>query len=281
MSFPVTLTSANYINNNTYRVNLSSTYDLSNYSVAVGQCFLYYSWFNINSVPLNNNKFTLSIPRNGGTDTLNITIPDGSYNIEDLNNFLEYTLYNAGYYITETASGLITYYASFNLSPTDYKIQFNTINLPISLPAGFTSGGMTFPASANQNYQLTVLSTNDFKDIIGFYAGTYPPAPTNVGNYTKSSDYTPNVSPVSSVQMRLSCVYNPLSFNSQLLHIFTNRDSAIGEIIDASPNYEQFVPCIGSHKELTLQFYDQNGNVLNLLDPNVTIKLIFKKNSVT
>lgn len=277
MSFPIIINSTNYVNSNTYKVSLSSTIDLNNYEVAIGQCLVYYSWYNINSNPLNNNKFTLTIPKNGGSDTLNIVIPDGAYNISDLNNFLQYTLIQGGYYITNNTTGVNTYYASFSISPTSYAVQFNTTPLPTSLPSGYTSGGMTFPASSNQHYQLTVLSTNNFKDIIGFNPGTYPTNPTNTGVQTKSSDYTPNVNPISAVTMRLSCVYNPLSSNSQLIHVFTNKGSNVGEIIDGSPNYEQYVPCIGSHREITLTFFDQLGNILNILDKNLTVKLVFRE----
>lgn len=278
MSFPIVVNSTNWVSGNTYKVQLSSTIDLNDYAVSVGQAFVYYSWYNINAAPLNNNKFTLTIPKNGGSDTLNIVIPDGAYNIDDLNNFLQYTLIQGGYFIYNTTSLVNTYYASFSISPTSYAVQFNTTPMPTSLPAGYTSGGMTFPASANQHYQLTVLSTNNFDDIIGFNAGTYPTSATNAGTQTKSSDYTPNVNPISAVQMRLSCIYNPFSSNSQLLHVFTNRGTSIGEVIDASPNYEQFVPCIGAHREITLSFYDQNGYILNILDKNLTIKLVFRKN---
>jgi len=277
MSFPVVINSTNYVNNNTFKTSLATTTDLNEYEVAVGQMFLYYSWYNINAIPLNNNKYTLTIPRNGGSDTLNVTIPDGAYNISDLNNQLQYQLIQGGYYITNNSSGINTYYASFVLNSTSYAVNFITTPLPTSLPAGYTSGGMTFPASSNQHYQLTILSTNNFCNIIGFNAGTYPASATNTGTQTKSSDYIPNVNPISSIQMRLSCVYNPLSSNSQLIHIFTNKGSRVGEIIDASPNYEQFISCIGQHKELTIQFFDQNGYVLNLLDKNLIIKLLFRK----
>lgn len=277
MSFPVILNSGNYVSANTYKVNLSSTIDLSNFECSLGNMNLYYSWYSINAYPLNNNQFTLTIPRSGGSDTLNITIPDGAYNITDLNSYLQYRLIQGGYYLTNTTSGQNLYYASFQISPTSYAVQFITNPMPTSLPAGYTSGGMTFSASANQHYQLTVLSTNNFKDIIGFNAGTYPSAPTNVGIQTKSSDYAPNVNPVSSVQMRLSCLYNPFSSNSQLLHVFSNKGQVFGSLIDASPNYESYVPCIGSHKELTISFFDQNGYILNILDRNLIIKLNFRK----
>lgn len=280
MSFPIVINSTNWTSANTYKVALATNFNLNDYEVGVGQAFIYYSWYNINSYPLNNNKFTLTIPRNGGSDTLNITIPDGAYNISDLNNFLQYTLIQSGYYITSTSTGLNTYYAAFSVNPTSYKIDFTTTPLPTSLPAGFTSGGMTFPGAINQHYQITILSDNNFKDIIGFNSGIYPTVPTNIGVQTKSSDYIPNVNPISSVQMRLSCVSNPFSSNNTLIHTFTVAGSSIGQIANVSPSFEQYVPCQGSHRELTLSFYDQLGNVLNILDKNNLIKLIFRKKAI-
>ena len=277
MSFPIIINNTNWINNNTYKVQLSSTLDLNDFGVSVGQAFIYYSWYNINQNPLNNNSFVLTIPTSGASTVNTIVIPDGAYNISDLNNYLQYWLIANGYYITNNTTGLNTYYASFSISPTSYAVQFNTTPMPTSLPSGYTSGGMTFPGGSNQHYQLTVASTNNFKDIIGFNAGIYPTVPTNTGTQTKNSDYTPNVNPISAVQMRLSCVYNPFSSNSQLVHVFMNKGSNIGEIIDASPIELQYVPCIGAHRELTLTFYDQNGYILNILDKNLTIKLVFKK----
>ena len=277
MSFPVLVDSNAYVSANTYKISLATTVDLNQFEVSVGQAFVYYSWYNINASPLNNNSFTLTIPTSGASTVNILTIPDGAYNITDLNNYLQYWFIQNGYYITNTVSGVNTYYANFVLSPTSYSVQFNTTPLPTSLPVGYTSGGMTFPAAANQHIQLTISATNNFKDIVGYNAGTYPTVPTNVGVQTKSSDYTPNVNPISAVQIRLSCAYNQMSSNSQLIHVFTNGGNSIGEIIDASPSYEQFVPCIGSHRELTLTFFDQNGRILNILDKNLLIKLVFRK----
>ena len=277
MSFPVLVDGTANVSSNSFKFNLSTTVDLNEFEVAVGQAFLYYSWYNINAAPLNNNKFTLTIPTSGSSTVNAIVIPDGAYQIDDLNNYLQYWFIQNGYYLTNNTTGLNTYYASFSISPTSYAVQFNTTPLPTSLPAGYTSGGMTFPASANQHMQITIASTNNFKDIIGFSPGIYPAVPTNTGSKTKASDYAPNVNPVSSIQVRLSCVYNPMSSNSQLLHVFTNKGVKIGAIIDASPSYEQYVPCIGSHREITLSFYDQSGYILNILDKNILFKLVFRK----
>lgn len=277
MSFPIVINSSNFVTQNTYKINLSTTVDLNDYECSLGNMQVYHSWYNINSFPLNNNQFALTIPKNGGSDTLAIIIPDGAYNISDLNNYLQYRLIQGGYYLTNSSTGSNLFYATFQISPTSYAVQFITYPLPTSLPVGYVSGGMTFPAVANQHYQITINSTSNFRDIIGFNPGTYPSVPTNVGTQTKSSDYTPNVNPISAVQVRLSCLYNPFSSNNQLLHVFTNQGAKIGEQIDASPNYESYVPCNGSHKELTISFYDQSGYILNILDKNLIIKLNFRK----
>lgn len=279
--FPVLISSVNRQSANTYKLSLPNTTDLNDFHVSVGQAYIYYSWYNINSFPLNNNQFTLIVP---GIANQVVIIPDGAYNISDLNNFLQFYFISQGLFITNTTTGQNTYYAAFTISPTSYQVQLTTYVIPAVLPAGYTSGGanMTaaFAASAGlRHMQFTIAnSPNAFKDIIGFNAGTYPTLPTgNPAVFTKSSDYTPNVNPINAVQMRLSCAYNEFSSNTTLIHVFTNKDASIGEQIDASPSELQFVPCIGSHKDIFLSFYDQAGNVLNILDPNLVIKLIFQK----
>lgn len=279
MSFPILINSTNKVNNNTFEVQLSTSIDLNDYSVSIGSAYLYYSWYNINSYPLNNNVFQLRVPTSTTPLNLTLTIPDGAYNISDLNNYLQYYLISQGLYLTNIADGTNRYYCSFALSPTSYAVQFTTLPLETSLPAGFISSGMTFPATANQHYQLTILSTNDFKDIIGFNAGIYPALPTNVGVQTKSSDNIPNVNPINAIQMRLNCVYNAFSTNTQFIHLFNNGDSSIGQIINASPIQLQYVKCQGQHKNIILTLFDQLGNPLNMLDSNIVVKIIFKKNN--
>jgi hypothetical protein len=278
--FPVLISSENRRSANTYALSLPNTVDLNNFAVAVGNAYVYYSWYNINSYPLNNNQFTLIIP---GMANQTITIPDGAYNIQDLNNYLQYWFIQNGLYITNNTTGLNTYYGSFTISPTSYAVQWQTTVIQASLPSGFTSGGTNMTnaftnSGGLKHMQIVISSSNDFKDIIGFNAGTYPTSATgNPATFTKNSDYTPNVNPINAIQMRLSCAYNTFSSNTTLIHVFTNRDAAVGEQIDASPQELQFVPCIGSHKEIILTFYDQAGRILNILDPNLVIKLIFKQ----
>ena len=278
MSFPVTIDSTNYSSPSVFKVNLANTTDLSPFDVSVGSALIPYSWDSINASPLNNNKFQLTIPTSGASVVTTITIPDGAYQVSDLNSYLQWWFIANGYYLVNSTTGVNTYYAAFVVSATSYSVQFITTPLPTSLPAGYTSGGMTFPAGANQHIQITMLAASNFNLIVGYtQSGTYPTLPTNVGVQTKNSDFAPIVNPISAVQMRLSCVSTPFSDNNQLIHLFGKGDTTFGSQIDASPPFNQPVPCNGSHRELTLSFFDQYGSFLNMRDRDIKIKLLFTR----
>lgn len=278
MSFPVSIDSTHYSSTGTFKVNLSNTTDLSPFDVSIGKALIPYSWDSINASPLNNNRFQLTIPTSGSSVVTTITIPDGAYQVSDLNNYLQYWFIANGYYLVNSTTNINTYYAAFVVGATSYDVQFITTPLPTSLPAGYTSGGMTFPAAANQHIQITMLAGSNFNKIVGYtQSGTYPTVPTNAGVQTKNSDFAPIVNPISAVQMRLSCVSTPFSNNNQLIHIFSNGETAFGGQIDASPDYYQPVPCNGSHRELVLSFVDQYGAPINIHDPDIKVKLMFTR----
>lgn len=297
MSFPLVINSTHRVSNNTYTVSLASNTDLNKYDVAIGNGFVYYSWYNI-SAAQGNNSFQLVIPNSGTTTTVTYTIPDGSYNISTLNTWLEQQLESDHYYLryagdaSNVTTGAIRqpniYPCKFQVNPATYSIQFISLGLPrtadLVAPTfnGYVSGGFTLPTSANKSAQLIVSSSNTFGAIIGYAAGTFGSGTVTTGSSAIiESTLIPNVNPISSVEMRLSCVSNIISQNSQLLHVFTNKDARLGEIIDISPVELSFIPCVGQHRNLTLSFYDQTGRVLNMLDSNIVIKLVFKSKNIS
>lgn len=296
MSFPLVINSTHRVSNNTYTVSLASNTDLNKYDVAIGSGYIYYSWYNI-SAALNNNSFQLIIPNSGTTTTVTYTIPDGAYNISTLNTWLEQQLVSGGYYLRYAgdASNVTTgavrqpniYPCKFQVNPATYSIQFISLGLPRTADLvapifnGYVTGGFTLPTSADKSAQLVVASTNTFSSIIGYAADTFGSGTVTTGSSaTVESTLIPNVNPISTCEMRLSCVSNIISQNSQLLHVFTNKDARLGEIIDISPSELQYIPCVGQHRQLNLTFYDQNGGILNILDPNITIKLVFRPKTI-
>lgn len=277
--YPIVISNQNLVPGslNQFRYSFPNTRDLQDYFCSLGSGYLYYSWYNISSA-LNNNKFQLVFPTGASSTTYTITLPDGAYNVSTLNAYLQYWFISNNLYITNNTSGQNTYYASFQLSSQSYQIQFISTAMPTSTPTGYTNAGITWPTTSQQAPQLIVLSTNNFKDFLGFSAGTYPSSSTiSDSTYTYASDYVPNVNSINTIQMRLSCLYNEFSTNSNLLHVFNNKGASIGQLIDISPLNYNFVPCQGSQKDITLSFYTQDGLPLQLIDPNITIKLLFRK----
>lgn len=292
MAQPIVINSTHYkSNDNTFTVPLASNTDLNDYQVSIGTGYVYYSWYNI-SAARNNNKFSLIIPNAATTTTVNYVIPDGAYNIDTLQTWLEKQLVSAGYYLryagdaTNVTNGAVRqsniYPCKFQVNPATYSIQFIAISLPrtadLVAPSynGYVTGGFTLPTSANKSAQLIVNASDSFGSIIGYAAGTFG---TGTASNTETTESTliPNVNPSSTIEMRLSCVSNQLSQNSQLLHIFTNKNARLGELIDISPVELSFIPCQGQHRELTLTFYDNTGAAIKMLDHNITIKLVFRK----
>lgn len=294
MSFPLVINSTHRVSNNTYTVSLASNTDLNHYEVAIGSGYIYYSWYNI-SAAQGNNSFQLVIPNSGTTTTVTYTIPDGAYNISTLNSWLEQQLVSDGYYLryagdaSNVTTGAIRqpniYPCKIQVNPASYSVQFIAISLPRTADLvapnfnGYVSGGFTLPTSANKSAQLIVSSSNTFGAIIGYNAGTFGTG-TASSTETIESTLIPNVNPISTCEMRLSCVSNTISQNSQLLHVFTNGGVRLGDLIDISPSELQYIPCVGQHRQLNLTFYNQNGGILNILDPNITIKLVFRPKTI-
>ena len=74
---------------NRYKYDLIDTLDLKNpnKNMALGSLSTYYTWKNVNTT-YNNNKFKISAPTWNET----FVLPDGSYNISEIQNYIEYII---------------------------------------------------------------------------------------------------------------------------------------------------------------------------------------------
>ncbi len=110
----IILNSSNVVlgtNNSTLTYNFPNSITFDNHEIAVHSINMYYSWCNISSA-LGNNTFSY-VWYNGSTpSTITIVIPDGLWEISDLNNFLQYQFIQNGDYLIN-ATGKNVYYAEF------------------------------------------------------------------------------------------------------------------------------------------------------------------------
>lgn len=249
--------------------------DMNDMEVALGDLSMYYSWQSINSY-YNNNKFSIIFPTGAGSTTYNLVIPDGTYSATDLNNYLKWWFISQNLYITNNITGEIVVYAQFMENAPRYSLDLVVYPLPTSLPAGYTSaGGITWPTTTKA--PQFVINNSGFGDIIGFALGTYPSTPAS-SITTSTSTKTPQVSPVQSVILMLDAAYNPYSSDSAVIHTFSSKGVQYGSLIQSSPPELSWVPMQqGSRQFITLRFVDQQFKPLQIIDTNLTIKLMLRK----
>lgn len=241
--------------------------------IALDSLSMYYSWSNITAAN-GNNTFQYVWPSDG---TFNVTIPDGFYTIADLNSYLQYVMISNKHYLID-ASGNYVYYLNFSTNSVRYAVQLDASPLPAELgtytyPTGLIAAGTwTLDNAGGLNPQIIIPSTN-FRNIIGFNAGTYPSTTSQSTTYSKISDFTPQVTPVSSVVVTCSLLNNKYSIPNNLLYSFA-PNTTYGSQINITPPSKTFVDMQGGKvSEFSITFLDQTFKKLNILDNNIVILL--------
>ena len=211
-----------------------------------------------------------------------ITIPNGLYEISDINFYLQSQMIENSHYLVNS-KGQNVYYLELKISPTDYSVVANMYSVPTALPTGFTNpASMPFSSGglADATTKITIESTNNFKDIIGFQAGTYPAATQTTNQTQKSSSFSPRlipeVQPNRNVVITCSGISNPYA-NPQTKIYSIAPDVPIGGYIDYQPpEYLYNDLADGYYNQLRIQFLDKDGVALNILDPEITILLTIR-----
>jgi hypothetical protein len=274
MSYPITISRADYVGNATFRYRLGKSDDFANKEIAIVSASIPFSWYNI-SAAQGNNTFQIIHPTTAGSTTLTITIKDGGYEISDLNAALRASLINQGYFIQNTSTQDQTVYCELRVNASTYSIEFVSYPLPTSLPSGFTAGSaITFPASI-RGPQLIVPSTN-IRTRFGFAAGTFPAsAPTTLT--VVSSTTVPIVNDVSVIVVQLDSCYNPYSANNQSLTAIAPSGTAFSRTI--TYNASELIWCkqqAGTRQELTLRLVDQFFRAINITELDIVINLVIR-----
>ena len=244
--------------------------------VAVSSISLYYSWFNITDEK-KNNVFQYRWYHATGSVLRTVTIPDGFYTAGDLNEYLQSVMISNGDYTTNS-SGDNIYFGQISENPTAYAIQLDCFVIPD--PATATGLGYTLPPNglgwpvASSTFEFVILS-NAFQNIIGFNAGTYPPAPLSVV-YSAISNFTPQVSPVNTILLSCSLCNNQYSDPSNIIFAFS-PSGQFGESLIPSINslvWNQIQR--GTYQNCVIEFLDQNYNPIKLNDVNLVVQLVFR-----
>lgn len=294
--FVIVLNSSNVVNdgkNNAFVYNFPNSVILKDKYIAVSQVTMYYSWFNISS-SMGNNILTYGWYVGGLLTYYTITIPNGLYQISDINSYCQFVMINNGHYLIDS-NGNYVYYFELVVNPNRYAIQLNTYQVPTALPAGWTepsnwdgynltsfNPSVSFPAYFNQ---IIGWSSTSFSSNFNLGNAYVPPTASASNNYvTKDgsgtlsylSDVAPNVQPNSSIFLAISNINNPYSQPSSIIYSITPT-VAIGEqIIERPPNFMWNKLIDGTYNQLRVQFLGIDKSPITLNDPNLTIILTIR-----
>jgi hypothetical protein len=305
------INSSHYVGSNTFKYTLppGRTLSLDNDSqIAVTKISMYNSTFNVksqwgnNKIVLISNQFNLaaasltsyvkgtSYSDNGtaietGKKFVVITIPDGYYDINSLNNYLTFEFQKMNFYFQSNDGADGYFFFDCLTNPVQYKCQVNLSLIPTSLPGGFSlpSGAcFTLPSTATtiQVYFPSVTSTSSYGNlgrIFGFRPSTILPL-SNVltANSTNLSQITPRVSPIASYLIACNLVDNPSTNPSNILTQLNLGDSKFGGIIPYT-DYPTYVSCQPQQAStIVISMYDEYLNDLEINDSQMSIILSLK-----
>ena len=215
-----------------FKYNLIDKLDLKNpnKNMTLANLSIYYTWKNIKSI-YNNNKFKISAPT--WNDTFDL--PDGSYNIPVIQNYIEYII-KKHKTIVETSPILI--YANKINNRIVFKIK--------------------------TRYKLELLSKETMK-LLG--------STSNIIDADKNSENVPRLESVEVGLVHCNLVNNSYQQASRVLYTFV-PNKQYGQLISISPYSLIFLKTMNTKfSEIEIWFTDQNNNSLEIED-NVNISLI-------
>ena len=261
--------------------------------LALASLSMYYSTFNITTA---NNNTTYSYTWVNGV-SYQVQMTNGFYDADALNNFLHFTMVQNKHYLVD-ATGNFVYFLTLSTNSSAYSIELNAFVMNTTIA---TANTWTLPAGATWVIptvqaicpMLQVLD-NGFKQVIGFNAGFYPqgpptyavatiagvsPAFTQVPAYTTTqvflSQFTPQITPLSSYILTCSLINNNYAVPNNLLFAFSPQGTFGSQFTITPGGQLAFIDIQeGQYAFIRLQFLDQNLLPVVIQDPNYVIMLI-------
>jgi hypothetical protein len=263
--------------------------------IALATLQMYYSTFNITA--LNNNN-TYQYVWVDGT-IVNVVMPDGFYTLDDINNFLQFTMIGNGHYLVSGSN--FVYLLNWITNPTFYTIELQVFPIDTTIA---TANSWTLPASptwaiptAQAISPMINILNNNFTKVVGFQTGYYPqgapsysqavisgtpPAQTQSPAFLTQQAYqsttSPQITPLSSYVLTCNLINNNYSVPNNLLYSFAPQ-GVFGSQFTIQPNFPAYINVNpGQYQFITLKLLDQNLLPISIQDPNFVIQLIITDN---
>jgi len=267
----------------------------SNSTIAISSLNIYYSWFNITSKN-NNNYFQYKFFNNNKQlEIFNVHITDGYYTIQTLHEYLQNAMVENAHYVI-TPSGDHMYFIELLTNETYYSVQvklssiskmmlFDGVTYDITdQTSEYRIAGTWLPDDLLYiTPQLIIPASNNFGNLIGFQKGTvveYDSSNDIINNqYSILNDFSPNIEVQNSMIITCNLVENTLGKPKNILHSFSMQNTQFGNSNQGVHEIVYSKIKTGIYKTLQLNFYDQDFQQLQILDPNMVITLSIIQNN--
>lgn len=257
-------------NNTQFLYKFPVTQKFEDIQIALANLNFNQSIFNV-TVDNNNNKFEYVWYDAVGSTTITVTMPNGIYQLEDINAFLQFTMVQNNHYLINDVGDYV-YYISLTKNLVYYKYEISCDPIPTALPFGWSAPvGFTYPVVATTP-QVIIPSTK-IQSLLGFPAGTYP-TPVQATTYNELSPNVPQIFPVSSLLIACSLVNNDLQYPNQVFYSFIN-DQPAGTPVSIIPSEYAFINLNdGYYHSLSIQILDQFFQPISITDPDILMNLL-------
>ena len=271
----ILMNTSNYQGSNKYSYRFPTPTSFKNCKLSLHSLSMYNSTYNISSV-YNNNTFSITW---SNSVTYNITIPDGYYSFSDLDNFLAQQMILLGLYCTSNNGTQNVYFLRFQSNASLYKAQIDCYYIPTASDA--TTLGYTIASNATWAFPLVrttpqITISSGLQKLFGFLSQSSFPLATGTNNVSFLSNTYPTISPI--FCYLVTCNLLGSSYNN-VPTIFTQIpiSKSFGSLIIVENSTEEHLPIRdGIYSDITIQFWDQNYNVLPFNDPELTLILIIE-----
>ena len=252
--------------NNTFVYRFPSSVSFPNHEIALASVDMYYAWYNVSAL-LGNNTFSY-VWTDGTNNT--IVLEDGLYEINTINERLQFAFIANGHYLVDSGGNNI-YYINISANTTRYATQIDIFQFPNSLPAGYTNPASVVFPPVNQ---ITMTMPTKFNELLGFSAGFTTTAPTGT-NLSFLSSVAPNIQPNNVLYVSVSNIDNKYGSPSGLVHRIV-PNTTFGSLITENPEFSFNPLHSGTYNQLQIQILGTDKSPIKIIDPNIVITFLIK-----
>ena len=255
--------------------------------IAVNSINMFYSWDSVSAI-LMNNTFSYIWYSGAVATTYNIVIPDGSYELSELNAFLQFTFIQNGHYLVNGGQNI--YYAEFLLNITRYSVMLNTYLVPTSLPVGYSNPAMlVFP---DQTFNPEITLPSRFSTLLGFPANYQSPLnqnnsympPVNDPLISKNGEGTisilsplaPQLQPNSIIYLSMSNIDNSYAQPNSIIYAISPSVAVGAQISQTPPQLVWNKLLDGTYNQLRLTILGTDLNPVVINDPTMSFLLVIR-----